>query len=655
MVCTLVLGFVLLGASGAAFAKTHPGFSATRVLAKALDSLPTAIDTSISLARLNVAVSAQRLRLQPIGSTGQTWRSADLAGANSVAEVLDRGGVHVRNYGPSALSSVSVRGGSAAQTLALWNGLPISNPSLGQIDWSLLSLPGAGGAQTVTLTRGGNATLWGSGAVAATVSLDDQATDRRGLSGAVGITGGAFGEQGLSAQIGYGRSQWQSVLSVDVRRADNDFRFRADPSLPEQRQTNAALRQLNVRYDLYRRWDSGDELAFHYWAAATERQIPPTLTQFESVAEQDDGAHRLSLRYRRERRTYSLKTTAGYFAERLDFRDTLAGIDSRSRFDIALADVTVAIPLRYQQSLTVGGTGSYTRARVDDAYEGRPSEASVAVLGSYALAWQNLRVQASARYGRTGELSLGFTPALGLEYRLQPGLTLRARISRDYRAPTFNDRYYRPGGNRDLRAESGYSTELGGDFQKGAWTAGLTGYYRSVEDWILWARQPNQNFFGAYNLAAVTTAGLEPRLGFRKSWGQRTALRINGGYDFVVATNQRAVELPRIDEGQQLWYVPRHSAFGSVDFRQNAWQVRYMHRYRGATLGINDVVAASQTGDVRVQYEGVWQRQGLVAYVEVRNAFDADYQLIERRPLPGRHLRAGVRVTLRGAAPAKPE
>ncbi len=629
---------------------------------EALDSLPAAhVDTSISLARLGVAVTAARLRLQPVGSTGQTWRSNEIVGATSVAEVLDRGGVHVRNYGPSALSSVSVRGGSAAQTLALWNGLPISNPSLGQIDWSLLSLPGAGGAQTVTLTRGGNATLWGSGAVAATVSLDDRATYASGVSGAVGLTGGAFGETGLSARLGYGRGDWQTSLSVDARRADNDFRFRPAPGLDEQRQTNAALRQLNVRYDAYRRWASAatgtDELSLHYWAAATERQIPPTITQSESVAAQDDGAHRLSLRYGRERRAYSLRATVGYFAERLDFRDTLAGVDSRSRFDIALADVTVAVPLRYGQSLTVGATGSYTRARVDDAYEGRPSEASVAALGSYAVAWQNWHVQVAARYGRAGELSLGFTPSLGLEYRATPGFTVRGRLSRDYRAPTFNDRYYRPGGNPDLRAESGYSAELGADWrwgepQAGLWTASLTGFRRGVDDWILWARQPGQSFFAAYNLAAVTSTGLEPRVGLRKTWNPGVSLLIDGGYDYVVAVNQRAVELPRIDRGQQLWYVPRHSGFAAAELHCRKLRLGYTHRWRGQTLGINDVVPASQTGDVRVQYERAWRGRPVLAFAEVCNVFDADYELIERRPLPGRHLRVGLRVTL-SAEPAE--
>ena len=367
--------------------------------------------------------------------------------------------------------------------------------------------------------------------------------------------------------------------------------------------------------------------------------------QSESVAEQDDGAHRLSVRYRRERQRYRLSATAGYFAETLDYRDSLAGVDSESDFTVALADLSVTLPLRHHQTVLVGGTGRHTRARVDDAYEGTPDETSVSALASYAITWRGLDLQASARYGYAGALSLGFTPSLGVSYRATPALTVRGRVSRDYRVPTFNDRYYRPGGNPDLRPESGYSTEIGVDFERGGFTASVTGFRREISDWILWARQPDRPFFSAYNLAAVTTTGLEPRVGYAREFGERSRLMVAAGYDLIRAINRRAVGLPRIAEGEQLWYVPRHSGFATLSAAVGDLALRYTHRWRGENVGINDVIDASNAGDLQVQVDAPWRAHALMSFVEVRNLWDADYLLIERRPLPGRHLRAGLRLT----------
>ena len=601
------------------------------------------VDTAIFL-DVDATVAVPRLRRRPVGSTGATVLTSEIPGARSVAEVLDAAGAHVREYGPGTLASVSVRGGSSAQTLALWNGLPVTNPSLGLIDWNLLSLATE---QRVTLTRGGNASAWGSGAVAATVHLEDLPPFRRGVRAGVGLTGGAFGERASDVTVSHGGRRWASTLRADATVADNDFAYAPAPGLDEVRLTNAAQRRSNLRTGVYFRPRPGDELSLHYWRARAWRQIPPTVVQTRSAAVQEDGADRVSLRYKRTREAYRLLATAGYFSETLDYRDSLSAVDSESDFRIALADIAVLVPLRRGHSFSAGATARHTAAAVDDAYAGTPTELAVSGMLGYRYLGEAFEVQADARYGRTSEQSLGFTPALGLRYRLSRTLSLRTRLSRDYRAPTFNDRFYQPGGNPALRPERGWSTEAGLDFRQNGWRAALTAYHRRTTDWIQWARLEGTAFFAAYNLTSVTSTGLEPRLGYRYKSARGLTLDVDLGYDYTRSVNDVAVALPRLPAGQQLWYVPEHSGFAKAQLSlDSGLGVSYTQRWRGPSLGINEDVDASSTGDLRVRTEQPWGKRTVSAFVEVRNVWDADYRLIERRPLPGRHVRGGVRVEL---------
>ena len=605
-------------------------------------------------------VTASRGGGQPVGGVGETWSAAELdaAGSRSVAEVLDRGGVHVRSYGPGMLSSLSVRGGNASQVLALWNGVPLLSPSLGLLDWSLVA---AGPGTDVTLTRGGSATLWGSGAVSATVRLDAEAPADAQLAASLSAFGGAFGERGVRGAATYGGARWRARTSLDYRRADNDYPFFAVAGRPdtELRQSNADLRLGNLHQSLFVDAGPRNALELHYWGLDGERGIAPTTVQTASEARQRDRAHRFAGVWRHRGRSVVTTARAGYLREALRYRDPRSGVATESEFDAYLAEALAAVPLpaRFGE-VTAGATLSHTRAAVDEVYgAARPTETRAALFARHAYRARRLRAASSLRVESVDGRFVPLSPTLGVEADLRRaspercGVLLRARVSRDYRLPTFNDRYWRPGGNPDLRPESGWSQELGVDVSRGGLRFGLTGFHRRLSDWILWARRPGDAFWSATNLAAVRSYGLEPRARYAGRLGS-FAYALTGGYDYVRSVNLRTLEAPSIAAGEQLWYVPRHSGFAQAELTHRAgWRLGYAHRWRGSSPGVNADVPASTDGDLRLSRttdSGAARGPRLGGFVEVRNVFDARLELIERRVLPGRHLRAGLTLGLLG-------
>ena len=616
-----------------------------RVTGHRPDSLPVPLDT--------VALVAPRPGARAPGTSTRYWSARDVAraGVTDAAELLEREGVHVRSYGPGMLSSVSLRGGGASQTLALWEGVPLVSPSLGQLDWSLIDL---GAFTHVALVRGGDATAWGSGAVSGTLVLDAAAPSAAGASGAVSLHAGAFGERGAGARAAYGRGIWRATSELSYLSADNDYPYLAAAGRrdTERRQTNADQRRTTLRQSVYVRPGPRDAIEAHYWGFDSERGVAPTAVQNASVARQRDAAHRLTANWRHSGERIVWTSRAAHLSEVLDYRDEATGVRSAGAFDVWLAESVAAASLgRAGHRVSLGTTLTHTAAEVNEVYPGgRPRQWRTALFASYGLTRRRLSAEFSLRAGWVDGGRMPLTPTAGLGYRVREGLALRARVSRDYRLPTFNDRYWRPGGNPELRPESGWSQELGGDFDSGPWTLSLTGYHRLVRDWLLWARAPGESYWSATNLAAVRSAGWEARLGYRRSLGGGVAFELAGGYDYVRSVNLRALTAPAIDAGEQLWYVPRHAGFAQADLSlPGAWRLGYHHRWRGPSSGINAPVPSSTEADLRLSRtarprpSASW---GLGGFAEVRNLYNARVELIERRVLPGRHLRIGLTLAL---------
>ena len=587
----------------------------------------------------------------PVGSPRTEWADSSLARlpGGTVAELLAaESTTYLKTYGLGSLATSSLRGGSAGQTLVLWNGLPLSSPMLGLLDLSLLPL-GAVGA--VRLTPGGDGARRGSGAVGGVLELDSGDAPAPGLTPAAGFRYGSFGLGEQDVALSGGSERVRATTRFVTTRARNDFPFQPAPGLAERRQPNARLAQDILTQSLYWLPHPGRRLALHYWYQDTDREIPPTLVQNRSQASQRDRADRLALDYRSDGRRLAWRARAGYFREVQDYRDPGILLETTNAFRTLSGEATAAHH-RGRHRLQLGAAGQATRATTRGYGAAARHDTRPAVFADWRYTSERLSLQLGGRQEWSGHRTVPFVPTLGAEYRPRPGWALRARAGRHYRLPTLNDRYWAPGGRADLRPESGWSQEAGLAYRggRGRWAYGgeLTAHHRRTDNWILWSVPPGENFFSAGNVACVRSYGLEPRLRLDYRH-RRAAAGLRLGYDYLRATNEIAQESPRIAAGEQLIYTPRHRAFAALQLRWRDWGLGYHQHYTGPVAGINEPVAGFAVADLRLRYSGDFAGATVTAFASVHNLWDADYLVIERRPTPGRHLRTGVRFSFHSA------
>ncbi len=591
-----------------------------------------------------IQVNSSKRRLSVVGSVNREWQADQMEklSINNFADLLGtETGTYIKSYGQGSLATSAVRGGSAGHTLVLWNGLPIQSPMLGQLDLALLPIQTA---ETITFTKGGNAAMWGSGAIGGVINLESEADFSQKLKINSGIRFGSFGHFQQRLSIGMGNKKLQSVTKFSHQQARNDYYYFLADDLPERQQTNARLSRQFLGQDLYWKLNSRNHLALHLWWQQSDRQIPPTNVQNSSKAHQDDLTTRLLLNYTGIHGKGVWNIKAGFFDEHLNYFDDLILLESRNHFRTFLVEMAGQWFWKEHEFL-IGNFHAQTRAWSAGYGENIPDEYRTALFASWKYKRGKWNTQFSLRQEVAAGVFVPVVPAFGFDWHFIPSFSIKGKISRNYRLPTFNDRFWLPGGNSDLQPESGWSQELTVAHETKrsglVFNASFTAFNRSVDEWILWSIQDGQSYWSASNITKVWSRGLEPRVSFIFQF-KSIELQWRGGYDYIRSTNQVALKKPKMALGDQLLYTPTHQAFGSFSIDWNNLHFAYQHKFTGAASGINDSLKSFQVGNVRLQYTKTLKRYKGTMFLNVNNIWDADYLVVERRPMPGIHFQLGL-------------
>jgi iron complex outermembrane receptor protein len=621
------------------------------LLGYALPVYGQAPDTLLALPE--AVVEAPRLRALVVGERVERWDSLRLTayvGAN-LGEVLAReGGAYIKSYGLGSLATTSVRGGSAGHTLVLWNGLPIAGPSLGLLDVALLP---AAFVDELSLHYGGQSSLWGSGAIGGVLSLDNRPAFGQGWMARLTALGGSFGEREGQAQLVYGGRKLAVSARAFRRAADNDFPYVPAPGLAERRLDHAGARSAGWQSSVFWRPGRRQLVALHGWGQRAQRDIPATLTQTRSEASQADSVLRIAAHWQHQGRRWVSQARAGYFHERIYYQDPALRTFAPSQFEVALVEAESEAQLSARSRVQLGLLYSYAMALTTGYDEAPPVQQQWAAFGAWRRQWRRGQARLSVRQEWINGRPQPPAPALSAGVNLSKRLELRALAARNFRLPTFNDRYWMPGGNPELRPEQGWSQEAGLHLKLNGLTASATAYHRYIRNWILWYPAPGLGYWSAGNVAAVRSRGAELRLSWRRAWGQWAAT-IDAGYDLALSTNEIALERPRIQAGEQLVYVPRHQAWVALRFTRGGLALAYQHRYTGGVSTLTEPLPAYQLGFARAAYAWPSRRRAEGnLFVQVNNLWNAPYQAVERRPMPGRYFQAGLQLCLRRPLPAE--
>lgn len=603
--------------------------------------------TDTSLVMITIEISAKEIRHEDTGHNTLEWNVEKMktTGYQNLSELLqNETGVYIKSYGLGSLATSSIRGGSAGHTVVLWNGLPIQSPMLGLLDLSLLPLESS---ESIGFHAGGNAAMWGSGAIGGVVRMDNAVDFSQKHK--VNLEGqfGSFGLFQQNVKLQFGHASFQSVTKYSNLISQNDFSYFPALGIPEKRQTNARLSRQYVGQDFYFKIGEKSRLSTFLWLQQSDRQIPPTIVQTRSKAHQDDASFRSIIEYQYVGKSLVWNIKGGYFNEQLDYFDDLILLEANSGFQTILWDATGQKSFGKYHTLLLGNFQTRTQARAQGYRDFEPTEYRNAFFATWKFDKKSFKTQAGLRQEWVDGKRVPLMPSFSFEWNVFNTIFLSGRVNRNYRLPTLNDRYWIPGGNQNLLPESGWSQELSLGHEKKTKTIdykiSATAFNRNIDNWILWSLREGQSFWSSNNITKVWSRGIESRaqVGFSI---HKIKLNINGGYDFIRSTNQVALVNPKMAAGDQLIYTPKHQAFGMFSVEFNKFQLVYQHHFTGEAQGINEPLPAFEVANIKLQYDVLYKKNKAVFFVNIRNLWDVDYIVVERRPMPGIHFLTGFQL-----------
>ncbi|MDX1666146.1 MAG: TonB-dependent receptor, partial [Saprospiraceae bacterium] len=464
-------------------------------------------------------------------------------------------------------------------------------------------------------------------------------------------TAGSYDNFVQSAQVSYSDRNFISRSRGFYQTATNDYAFEA-PDGTERRLSNADLDEYGLMQENHFRLNDHQQLGLHIWLQGADRQIPPTTLQESSQAEQADRIFRSMLEWRHTRGKLNWYARAAFFRENLEFVNPAFDFRSESEFDKLIGEVEGKWTTGERTRLHFGLQNQHIDTRSTN-YEGDPSQNRTALYASFYWSDPGRRWEAvlSARQELVEGSFVPFVPSLGLEGVLTEKLSLKAAVSRNFRLPAFDDRFFSFGGDPTLEPEEGWTQELGLLWRETTaswnWRLEGTAFNRNIDNWIIWL--PDENFFFTpRNVQEVWSRGLEGSVAAthqRGAW--KTGFEL--GYDYVRSTVQEA----RVEDdpalGKQLIYVPKHQATALLSAAYRNWSLQYWHNYTDSVYTTDDNASslpARHLGNWALSWKWDAEKVDGLVFFRLRNAWDTEYQVVATYPMPGRHYQVGVEIGL---------
>ncbi len=286
----------------------------------------------------------------------------------------------------------------------------------------------------------------------------------------------------------------------------------------------------------------------------------------------------------------------------------------------------------------------------------------VELSGALSAKWRpvdRLGISLLVREDMYGDLWAPVIPALYLDGVLsrRGNVVLKASVSRNHRFPTLNDMYFLPGGNPDLKSETGFSYDAGVTFDIGtpgvfSLGGGATWFDSYIDNWIIWL-PTTKGFFSPRNVKSVHAYGLEMKLNAAiqpiKGW----LLDLDGSYSWTPSINEGQPMSPADQSvGKQLPYVPRHSASltGRLSWRSWSFLYKWCYYSQRFTMSSNDNSISGYLpnyfmSNISLEKSLSFRPVDLSLKLAVNNIFNEDYLSVLSHPMPGINFEFFISVT----------
>ncbi|HOW31398.1 MAG TPA: TonB-dependent receptor [Bacteroidales bacterium] len=596
-------------------------------------------DTVYSLPQIEVV--GGRIAALTTGSYFQTIDTIALQQSATLADILaSHTTAVIRSSGPGSSALLSTRGMQSTQSVVSWEGIALNSPTHGSTDLSMMPVFVF---DNISMQYGGGSALTGSGAMGGNLLLSASDNYNQPLRFRVKLAAGSFSNYAPSLKMASGSDKLSYSFAIAANRSQNNFGY-TDLSGKKAFLRNAGYKSLNVVQKVGWKIKPHHLLSLSGWWQASNRDIPPSMVMFQSTQHQDDKALRLALQYKWLGVKSLFSSGIAFTHEYMRYTDELSQTDAVYNNNTCSSNIGYKNELSASTSIDAGINAKLIIADVP-YYESVKKQPELATYFSLiqkipGIGWNaaiNLRHEFVEGY------KVPFCPSFGAEGRIKGKLGGRINLSRNFRVPALNDRYWQPGGNPDLIPESSYNAEAGISIKIGDSSADkiweelvIQAYSAWVDDLILWV-PANASFWSPQNIEKLWSRGVEV-ISLMKLQKSKYSSTLTLQYIWSPSTLSGHADNADKISGKQLIYIPLHTVKG--DFRLRAGRYlfllngvgesrRYTRKDNGEWLPAHGILNLSAGRDF------ILHGSKLTFRLDITNILNSSYQSVQFYPAPG--------------------
>ena len=559
--------------------------------------------------------------------------------------------VYIKNYGPGSISSIAMRGTAAAHTAIIWKGIPINNAMLGICDLSQLSgmvlqnariQEGGCGQMAVTENFGGILILGDN-------NLTSNVKDHFTLNFRIGsfhTNQNQFYSQFKFKKARIGLKFWNLT-------ATNDFSFELEGLRQRQKHANRSNRGVEAEVSVP--FSENIQFETALWVQENESEIPAAMFQSHSKARQRDQNFRLSSKLNWLLGKTQLQAGQGFTRDVINYVDPSSRIDSRNKVNNHFVWVDAK---QTKDNWSFSGNIWASNANVEtNNYSFTPVARRLAFTGnsSYQFPRQpfqinfQLRVE-NFRFSNIEKSGAVALPSFSMDWDLKSLGKLKAGLHRKMRLPTLNDLYWNPGGNSNLKPETGWTSDvcwnlnakISKDFSlESDWQV----YHSQINNYIQWL--PRGYLWQPENVAQVKIlgAGLSEKLTFSNG-GNLVFVSVNFHLSHSVNTKKRFEGDESINK--QLIYIPLWQNQLVLGWRNGKveaqiWCQQTDKRYIDPSNSL--YLNAFHTMNARLSYKFILEKNcSINLFGEGLNLTSVKYQSVAGFTMPLQQFSTGIQI-----------
>jgi outer membrane cobalamin receptor len=621
---------------------------------------PTDIPSD-TIALEEIEITANRLLNFTAGSKIQRINSIDLEtySTSNLSELFSEiTPISIKSYGVSGLSNISLRGMNTKHTAVLWNGANLQSSMNGGVDMN--SFP-TFLIDEISIQYGGSSALFGSGAIGGIIHLISAPQFEKGIDVSYSQNIGSFSNFFEGLKFNFSNSNLASSTRIYHSSGKNDFEFVNTQQFgkPTVKQENSAEYKYGILQSNALKIGTNQKISTNIWAQSHYQEIPSMTTSSVSEQNQYTDILRLSAMYNinRTKSSWYSRIYYNYFSQ--VYNDPLIDLISEMDTYSFLGELENKTSLGNHFILNTGL--SYVNDQVKTPNYGTDKYRNKTALYSSLKLFNNentFTTIVSIRDEFVDNKLTPFTYSASLNYKPTDFIAINTSYSKNYNLPTFNDLYWWPGGNPDLKEETGWSSDFGIDLQLKSGISKISldaSFFNNfVENMVIWL-PTTSSYWTAENVEKLWSSGVETNLKYDLSI-QSVKVGIHVFYSYIksIYVNENINIINALENtisnnyyqntndfyGKQLLYTPEHKGGITFSSTYKRFQLRYNHSLVGEryiTKDNNSSVDAYHVGNISLGGKFKINTSQLNIHFKINNIWNETYEAMAFYAMPLRY------------------